>query len=219
MRIEQTFDDSKSQALMQAAARLLEPDRIYAKIAMAAKNLTVETLTAVAHDRDGTSGFYAGYADNVSADYDHEEARVTIPAASGKLAGIQRGNPLAAHYFGAHIEPSGTTSAVTGKPITNLSIPVGDARATHSVPGDYDNLKVLPRKNKPPLLVQILKRAMGKVPAQFRPLFVLLKHVEICGGPGVGDKTILPTEAAYVGTIQQSLLVSVNDELRARGLA
>ena len=59
-----------------------------------------------------------------------------------------------------------------------LAIPVSDEARKHTSPRDMPNLTLIPRRGKPPLLVQILG-ARGSRRAQWRIHWVLVPHVRI----------------------------------------
>lgn len=132
-------------ALYEAALQLLGPSNVHAEMAKEAKILTRQHLAQVNSERDGGSWFYEGFIQTTQSEADENSARVVISPAKNKASSSKRGNPLAAHYFGATIVPSGTTSAVTGKPIKHLAIPAAPEARGHS-PGEFQGLKPLFRK-------------------------------------------------------------------------
>ncbi len=211
--VEMEFQTGELAALALTAETILGPESVHHKLAVGATALTREHLIRLSGERDHGSRFYEGHADAAFPEWSDSEALAIVPPVFNKKATSQRGNPLAAHFWGADILPSGTTSEATGEAIRSLAIPIGDARKQHKVPAEYDDLTMIQRAGKPPLLVETVTRKGpkgGDVVVAMRPLFILLKSVKLKGGAGVGDKSVLPTEDEYSNDAAQTLVAILN---------
>ena len=230
--IDVQSNDADFQLLVQQTEALLSPERSHKEMATGGAVLTRNHLLALSNARDHGGRFYESYADVTVPEWSNAEALVVIPAVVNKKASKPRGNPLAAHFFGADILPSGTTSAITGKAIKHLSIPANE-QARHLGAGDFQNLTPVFSKKSGSVKVVALalkqaepeghlekKRLRGirglvraaKKQGKLAIMFWLVDSVKLKGGEGVGDKTVLPTEQQYVDAAIYSLI-----NLLARG--
>ena len=211
--VELTIPVNQIPDLYASAVQLLGARRIHKAMADQGELVTKRHLRNLSNQRDHGSRFYAGFYDVTFSRSSETRAEVVIPPAVNKDGSPADSNPLAAHFWGATIRPSGDISAATGRPIQSLAIPVSESAKGH-VPAEFDNLKLLlvgPVGNKRAVLAAMGgfggaseqrpnqgKGASRKKGAQSRyggileVMFLLLKSVTLRPDP-----TVLPTNAEY----------------------
>ena len=143
--IEITVDDSQAQALYERALVALDPRKLHKQMAESGAMLTREHLREVSASRDSGSRFYENHAAGVYAEADDVSAMVNIPPAFNKGDTKQRGNPLAAHYWGYDFTQANLDgTSFNGKQVTHYTIPTAVAKGMRA--GQFgDELKPMIR--------------------------------------------------------------------------
>src|ERR1039457_4524402 len=98
--IEINVNDAQLQAMVRSAVKLLGPESVNRRVADSAAILTRNHLRDVSAARDSGSRFYEGFSKSTFAESDATKATVQIAPVFNKASSVQRGNPLAAHYWG-----------------------------------------------------------------------------------------------------------------------
>lgn len=150
-------------------------------IATAASDRTKAHLKGVSSKRHRAGSIRDYYAD---------AAESVEPQVDGRTAAIEISHTgFALRYYGGTVRPSGRISAVTGRPIKRLAIPIKGSEAERGGkhPGDFDDMFFIKgRKQGTGFLAG--KKSNGMIGLLFG-LYVKTEHK--------ADKSILPTTAEY----------------------
>ncbi len=163
-------------------------------VAESAAELTRRHLEGVASRRHRSHvkrNYYLEARDSVVHDHDGSSAWVEIPHVG-----------FALRYYGGTVRPSGRVSAITGRPIKRLAIPLSGSEAEGKTPGDFDDAFVIKGRRKGTALL-----AGRKGNGMIGLLFALVKKTE-----HKADLSVLPTASEYNNAAVEALETLIQEQ-------